>query len=67
MASQHDRAWLTASELARMGNFSQQTARRWIRRELGKKVGGRLRADRQRAEQFLKITATGAADDRRRA
>lgn len=67
MAPDNDRTWLSAPELARQADVSQRTARRWILQHgLGRRVGGRLRADRERASKFVALMTTGATDDHRR-
>ncbi len=49
----HEKDWLTAPELARQAGVSENTARRWIKQhELGRKVGGRWRAEVSRAAEF---------------
>ncbi len=49
----HTKDWLTAPDLAREAGVSENTARRWIKQHaLGRKVGGRWRADTALAAQF---------------
>lgn len=55
MASPDEKSCLSAPDLARRGGIAETTARRWIRRYgLGRKVGGRWRADPAQVAQFLK-------------
>lgn len=66
MAPQKERAWLSALELAQQEDVSTRTAVRWISAHgLGRKVGGRWRADLARVKAFTTLT-TGATDDQRR-
>jgi hypothetical protein len=59
---QEDLPWITAPELARWANVCPMTARTWIERyRLGRKVGGRWRADVDKAREFLAPDASAAA------
>jgi transposase-like protein len=49
----HTKDWLTAPDLAREAGVSENTARRWIKQHaLGRKVGGRWRADKAAVAEF---------------
>ncbi len=55
----HTKDWLTAPDLAREAGVSENTARRWIKQHaLGRKVGGRWRADPACAAYFLRPADT---------
>jgi hypothetical protein len=54
--------WITAPELERWANVSPMTASTGIERyRLGRKVGGRWRADVEKAREFLAVSASAAA------
>jgi hypothetical protein len=54
-ASKEKKPWITAPEQAQRANVSAMTARTWIEKyHLGRKIGGRWRADPDKAREFLK-------------
>jgi hypothetical protein len=54
MKDPHQMNWLTAPSLARQAHVSENTARRWmLEHRLGRKVGGRWRADYAAVARFL--------------
>ncbi len=54
----HQKDWLSAPELARQAHVSENTARRWIKQhELGRKVGGRWRAQCEAVVRFTNSPA----------
>ena len=55
--AQEDLPWITAPELARWANVSPGIERY----RLSRKVGGRWRADVEKAREFLAISASAAA------
>ncbi len=60
MAYPHQKDWLTAPDLAREAGVSENTARRWIKQHaLGRKVGGRWRADPAVAAEFVALPLRG--------
>jgi hypothetical protein len=65
---QKNNVWITAPELARWANVCPMTAPTWIERyRLGRKVGGRWRADIEKARGFLALGASAAAVSGRKA
>ncbi len=62
MSAPNETPWLSAPELALHANISETTARRWIRRYgLGRKIGGRWRADPTQVMQFIEKGDGGPA------
>ena len=54
MTFPHLKDWLSAPDLARQAGVSENAARRWIKQHaLGRKIGGRWRADLVLAAQFV--------------
>ena len=54
MKHPHQNNWLTAPELARQAHVSENTARRWmLEHGLGRKFGGRWRANSAAVTRFL--------------
>jgi transposase-like protein len=70
MTYPHTKDWLTAPDLAREAGVSENTARRWIKQHaLGRKVGGRWRANLTAAGEFvalpLKVNTSPETSERR--
>ena len=63
---EENKPWITAPELARWVYVSPMTARLWIRAyNLGRKLGGRWRADEAITREFLtesKVRLPGMSD-----
>jgi hypothetical protein len=61
--------WITAPELARWADVSPMTARTWIKAyNLGRKLGGRWRADEAITREFLtkaEVRLAGRINDER--